>query len=192
VACAAHEYGIFDKVVLTRRFQACEASLTTLSPVLWAFESLVWSEGRSGPGSGHGVIFGDNDTERYSNACEEAVALIHGKQDRLIPYTESVRIHDILGGHAQLCCSNAGHVETAFSPGYARKLDDFFRAGAVTLRIRRVAIANRISLLSLGHWNNPAALRLHGDVGGRMERPGVWIGRSLLEGTCSRPGSGRA
>ncbi len=132
VARAVFEYDIFDKVVLDSTFSSLRSIahhrfLRFFGP----FESLVWGEGRFWARLWTRSDFGDNDTTRCASALRKRpLLLIHGQQDRLIPFTESVLIHDAVGAHAQLwLVPDAGHVETTFAPDYALKLDSFFREG---------------------------------------------------------------
>jgi len=55
------------------------------------------------------------------------VLLIHGKSDSLIPYTETVRLKEILGESAELwLIDGAGHAETMHNSDYEARLRKFF------------------------------------------------------------------
>lgn len=137
VARAVHAYDIFDRVVLDSTFSRLRS--ITHHRFLRFFgpcESLVWLQGCFWAKLWTGVDFNENSTRSYVDALtSRPVLLIHGKQDRVIPYTESVGIHEAFKGRSELwLVENAGHAETALDPRYAERIDRFFRTGLPATR----------------------------------------------------------
>ncbi|HEX4997099.1 MAG TPA: alpha/beta fold hydrolase [Terriglobia bacterium] len=131
VITAAAKYGIFDRIVIDSSFTSVEsvARMGMLRPI-GPLGSVVWDLARFWGWVWTGV---DLDRRRpvdvVGSLRNRPLLFIHGTADRLISYTESVRLRDAAGITAQLwLVDGADHVESVNRGEYKEKVGRFFSA----------------------------------------------------------------
>ena len=64
--------------------------------------------------------------DHVSQISPEKLLIIHGTADKIIPFEESVALHEATGSKARFIqVDDYGHTETIGHPAYARWLDEF-------------------------------------------------------------------
>lgn len=129
VALAEAEYGLFDRIVIDSTFTSLRSMaqrrfLRFFGPL----GSFAWCQARLWAWCWAGVDLEDNSPETAMHRFGgKPVLLIHGKSDSVIPYTDSVRLKEILGESAELwLIDGAGHVATMHNSDYETRLRKFF------------------------------------------------------------------
>ena len=129
VALAEAEYGLFDRIVIDSTFTSLRSMaqrrfLRFFGPL----DSFAWCQARLWAWFWAGVDLEENSPEAAMHRFGgKPVLLIHGKSDSLIPYTETVRLKEILGESAELwLIDGAGHAETMNNSDYEARLRKFF------------------------------------------------------------------
>lgn len=128
---AAAEYGIFDKIVLDSTFSRLEnvaratvfrrLKLESFAPFVWQLERFwgwIWT----------GVDLDGNRPEKYMpQLTNRPLLIIHGNKDTIIPYTESLHLHEAANHHAQLwIVEDMQHIQSMNQLEYKTCLRDFF------------------------------------------------------------------
>jgi uncharacterized protein len=128
VARAAHQYGIFERIVLDSTFSdfrniAQRRILRYFGPL----QSFAWIQGRFWAWFWTGADLAENCPASYAESLvNKPVLLIHGKADPLIPWMESVRMQRVLNMRPELwLVEGAGHAETVMAPDYEARLRRF-------------------------------------------------------------------
>ncbi|MGH7321529.1 MAG: alpha/beta hydrolase [Candidatus Rokuibacteriota bacterium] len=135
VVHVAARHGIFDKIVLDSTFSSLEhVAHATLLGYFGPLAGPMWRVGRFWGWVWSGVDVGDHEPGRHIRAlASQPLLLIHGTGDRFIPHTETLRLHALAGGRAELwLVEGAGHVQTLDHPEYRERLARFFGAPAAS------------------------------------------------------------
>lgn len=138
VARAAYEHGIFDKIVLDSTFSSFRSmAQRRILRYFGPLDSLAWRQGCFWAWLWTGAEFEKNAVASYSPVlADKPLLLIHGKNDSVIPLTESVRIWKSFGMRPQLwLVEGAGHVETMSAPDYETRIRTFFERCEIDPRV---------------------------------------------------------
>jgi alpha-beta hydrolase superfamily lysophospholipase len=128
VVHAAARHGIFDKIVLDSTFASLEhVARATLLGFFGPLAGPIWTAGRFWGWVWSGVDVGDHEPGRHIRAlASRPLLLIHGTADRLVPPGETLRLHALAGGRAELwLVEGAGHVQTLDHPDYRTRVARF-------------------------------------------------------------------
>lgn len=117
----------FDKIVVDSSF--ANAETVALHSMLWYLGPLkrpTWHVGRFWGWAFSGVDVGLHKPEEYIAKVRCPILLIHGTADRMIPASESRRLHEVAGDRATLwLVDDADHLQTIQHPAYRDRLRQF-------------------------------------------------------------------
>ena len=131
VARAVQKYQIFDKIILDSTFSSAHRVahvhyLRFFGPL----EPLAWAQGRFWCWLWTGADLAENSPASYAGSLmNKSVMLIHGKADSIIPYTESIRLHEALEGRPELwIVHEANHMEAYMDASYFSRVQSFLES----------------------------------------------------------------
>ncbi len=126
---AAAEYQIFEKIVLDSTFSSLEnVAKATILKWMGPLRELFWYLGRFWI-----WVWTEIDVDRHRPIeyipllAEHSLMFIHGKEDKVIPYTESSDLYGAGKSHSEIwLIEGAGHVQGINRNEYRKNLSDFF------------------------------------------------------------------
>lgn len=126
---AAARFGIFDRICVDATF-ASVRGVARASVLHWTgpFAEPIWQGGRFWIWVWTGA---DLEKHRPVDAIgrldPKRLLIIHGTEDKVIPYSEGLALHAATGGKAGFwSVEGAGHAETVNNPDYETRLRTFF------------------------------------------------------------------
>lgn len=134
VLFAAAQYGIFEKIILDATFSRVEhVAKSTILKYAGPLKDIFWKSGKLLVWAATGIDVSKNQADENINKIgDRQLMLIHGTNDKMIPYHESQRLHALAKIKPAIWLVNGkGHTQAMTDPKYESKLIRFYQGTRV-------------------------------------------------------------